>query len=216
MHQRTSEITTLLFDWDGTLVDSARLGLIAFQKSFATLGLPFDEATYEATYSPNWYSIYEAMNLPPEKWELADELWVHHYGEQSAALVEGGRVTIDDLRRKGYRLGIVSSGSTERVCREISNLALEEIFEVVVCNEQMVEKKPHPEGLHTAMDLMKCSREQACYVGDSPEDIQMGKSANVFTIGVRSAYPTSWKLLHGDPDIYIDTLNKLCHHFGKR
>ncbi len=216
MHRRTSEINTLLFDWDGTLVDSASLGLIAFQKSFAALGMPFDEATYQVTYSPNWYSIYEAMKLPREQWDLADELWVQHYGEQSAAMVEDGRVTIDDLRGKGYRLGIVSSGSTDRVRREISNLALAEVFEVVVCNEQMVQKKPHPEGLHTAMDLMKCSREQVCYVGDSPEDIQMGKSANVFTIGVRSAYPTSWKLSNAGPDIYIDTLSKLSHHFGNR
>lgn len=213
---RTREITTLLFDWDGTLVDSARLGLIAFQKSFAALGFTFNQTIYEATYSPNWYSIYEAMKLPREKWDQADELWIHHYGEQTAELVEGGRETIQDLRRKGYRLGIVSSGSTGRVCREINALNLEGVFEAVICNEQMVRKKPHPEGLHTAMGLMKCGGTQTCYVGDSPEDVLMGKRANVFTIGVRSAYPTSWKVSSSGPDVFIESINKLSHYFDTR
>lgn len=213
MNPRTREISTLLFDWDGTLVDSATLGLVAFQKSFAALGMNFDETIYKATYSPNWYAIYEAMSLPKDKWSMADELWIHHYGEQTAALVEGACETVADLSSKGYRLGVVSSGSAARVGREISNLGLEGVFEVVVCNEQMVEKKPHPEGLHNAMTLMKCMREETCYVGDSPEDIQMGKSANVLTVGVRSAYPTSWKLISADPDIYIESLSKLSSHF---
>ena len=76
MNSRTESITTLLFDWDGTLVDSAQLGLIAFQKSFASMGLEFPQQTYERTYSPSWYSMYEAMGLPREKWEAADELWM--------------------------------------------------------------------------------------------------------------------------------------------
>src|ERR1700730_3394606 len=56
------QITTLVFDWDGTLADSASLGLAAFQKTFADLGVPFPQDVYEATYSPNWYSTYEARS----------------------------------------------------------------------------------------------------------------------------------------------------------
>ena len=70
----TSSITTLLFDWDGTLADSAHLGLAAYQKTFAQLGVAFPQEIYEAAYSPNWYSTYEALGLPREKWQLADEL----------------------------------------------------------------------------------------------------------------------------------------------
>jgi len=204
---------TLLFDWDGTLVDSAQLGLAAFEQSFAALGVAFDREIYRAVYSPNWYAVYEAMGLPKEKWQLADDLWVQHYGEQTAQPVAGAQETIIGLKQKGYRLGVVSSGSECRVAREIRELGLENFFATVVCNEQMENKKPHPEGLETAMRSLGCSSEVSCYVGDSPEDIEMGKRAGMLTVGVRSDYPTSWKLKSHQPDILIESLTELLHHF---
>lgn len=204
---------TLLFDWDGTLVDSAQLGLAAFEQSFAALGVAFDREIYRAVYSPNWYAVYEAMGLPKEKWQLADDLWVQHYGQQTAQPVAGAQETITGLKQKGYRLGVVSSGSECRVGREIRELGLEHFFETVVCNEQMENKKPHPEGLETAMRSLGCSSEVSCYVGDSPEDIEMGKRAGMLTVGVRSDYPTSWKLKSHQPDILIESLTELLHHF---
>lgn len=213
MLPKTPSITTLLFDWDGTVVDSAQLCLTAFEQSFAALGVAFDTEVYRAVYSPNWYSVYEAMGLPKEKWQRADELWVQHYGEQTAQPVTGAPETIIELKRKGYRLGVVSSGSECRVAREVSELGLESLFEVVVCNEQMETKKPHPEGLQTAMRSLGCSREESCYVGDSPEDIEMGKRANMLTVGVRSAYPTSWRVERHRPDIYLQSLTEILAYF---
>jgi pyrophosphatase PpaX len=213
MTTSTQLITTLLFDWDGTLVDSAQLGLTAFEQSFAALGMVFDHEIYREVYSPNWYSVYEALGLPKDKWERADELWTHHYGEQTAQLVDGAKQTIAELQQKGYRLGIVSSGNGSRVAREITNLGLENVFEVIICHEQMENRKPHPEGLETAMRLLNLSREESCYIGDSPEDIEMGKRAGLLTVGVRSAYPTNWKLEQSSPDIFIQSIIELLKHF---
>lgn len=206
-------ITTLLFDWDGTLADSAHLGLAAFQKTFAELGVEFAADIYEATYSPNWYSTYEALGLPKEKWEIADELWLRHYGEESAELIEGAAETILDLKQKGYRLGIVSSGNKIRVCRELNRSALAKIFETIVCHEDMVNKKPHPEGLETALRQLKSKPAESAYVGDAPEDIQMGRKLSLLTIGVRSAYPSSARLMSAAPDIYLNSLTELSNHF---
>ncbi|MDQ6652435.1 MAG: HAD-IA family hydrolase [Acidobacteriota bacterium] len=213
MNPKAASVSTLLFDWDGTLVDSAQLGLTAFEQSFAALGVAFDHDIYRRVYSPNWYSVYEAMGLPKDKWQTADELWIQHYGEQTAQLVGGAQETIFGLRRKGFRLGVVSSGSDCRVAREIKELGFDSVFEVVVCNEQMGKKKPHPEGLETAMRSLGCSADASCYVGDSPEDIEMGKRARMLTVGVRSAYPTSWKLESYSPDIFIKSLTELLDHF---
>lgn len=213
MNPKTSSITTLLFDWDGTLVDSAQLGLTAFEQSFTALGVPFDHDIYRRVYSPNWYSVYEAMGLPKDKWQTADDLWIRHYGEQTAQLVDGAMETVVELRQKGFRLGVVSSGSDCRVVREIKELGFDSMFEVVVCNEQMENKKPHPEGLETALRTIACSPEASCYVGDSPEDIEMGRRARMLTVGVRSSYPTSWKLETCDPDIFITSIVQLLDHF---
>ena len=206
-------INTLIFDWDGTLVDSAQLGLVAFEKTFSELGVPFVHAVYEAKYSPNWYSTYEALGLPKEQWQTADELWIQHYGEQSAPLLEGVGETLLALQNKGYQLAVVSSGSRSRVCREVQQSVLRDAFAVITCNDDVVHKKPHPEGLLLAMRAMKVECEACAYVGDAPEDIEMGRRGKVMTVGVRSAYPSSARVASAQPDLYLERLAELVDHF---
>lgn len=209
MKSLNQEIDTLVFDWDGTLVDSAHLGLNAFQQAFAELGYAFPLDVYEAHYSPNWYSTYEALKLPRNLWDRADELWVQHYGEQTAELFEGVGDTLSSLHRKGYKLGVVTSGSECRVSREIGLSALDRLLDVVVCNEHIINKKPHPEGLEIALRKLNKQPSQTAYVGDAPEDIEMGRRGNVLTIGVRSNYPSNTRLLNAAPDLYLETVNDL-------
>ncbi|HEX8772378.1 MAG TPA: HAD family hydrolase [Pyrinomonadaceae bacterium] len=213
MTNSTRPINTLLFDWDGTLNDSALAGFNAFQKSLDELGVPFTQAFYESNYSPNWYMMYESLRLPPEQWQRADDLWMHHYGEAPAQLVAGAHSTVIELQRRGYRLGIVTSGSQRRVTRELEEIGLSQVFQVVVCNEHIRNKKPHPEGLNEAMHRIASRPEECSYIGDAPEDIQMGKSAGVHTVAVRSTYPTSRNLLSIGPDICLDSISELLLHF---
>lgn len=213
MNSLTDPITTLLFDWDGTLFDSATAGRIAFQKTFDDLGISFTQEFYELHYSPNWYAMYETLNLAKDRWPVADELWLRHYGEQPPKLVAGAGTTILELQSRGYHLGIVTSGTERRVAREIEQLGLISSFKAVICNEHIVNKKPHPEGLEKAMSLLTSARELCCYIGDAPEDMQMGKSAGVLTVAVPSSYPTSRHLLKESPDIHLDSISGMLLHF---
>ena len=209
------KIKSLLFDWDGTLVDSAHLGLAAFEKTFNELGFTFAHAVYEATYSPNWYSTYEALGLPKELWPAADELWLRHYGEQSAPLIEGVGETLLSLQCKGYQLAVVTSGSRSRVSREVEQSVLRDAFAVIICNEDIVNKKPHPEGLVRAIDDMNVQASQCAYVGDAPEDVEMGRRGKVMTIGVRSNYPSSTRVLTAQPDLYLERIVELVNTFRR-
>jgi len=206
-------INTILFDWDGTLADSARMGFYAFDRTFQELGLPFDEAVYERIYSPNWYLMYEAVGLPRSRWQRADELWMHHYGQEAIRLVEGGRRMVLDLRRRGYRLGVVSGGSGGRVRREIESSEMLAAFEVVVCSEDTVRKKPHPEGLQMAMRAMGRPPATCAYVGDSPEDIEMSRRAGLLAIAVRSEYPGGKRIRDAGPDLFLNSVIQLLDHF---
>jgi HAD superfamily hydrolase (TIGR01509 family) len=207
-------VLNLLFDWDGTIVDSAQLGLNAYQKAFSELDFTFSEEIYEAHYSPNWYQTYEALGLPKEKWARADDLWRFHYDHQTPAIIEGAAETLKSLRNKGYRLGVVTSGNDDRVRREAGHFGLEDLFEVFVCHEHITQRKPHPEGLLLALAGLKCHPEECAYVGDAPEDIQMGKRANIMTVGVRSNYPSNARLLSLAPDIYLESLTELSSYFS--
>ena len=213
MTDTTHSINTLIFDWDGTLNDSAVNGFAAFQKSLHELGVPFTEEFYEAHYSPNWYTMYETLALPRDQWQRADDLWVHHYGEAPARLVDGARATVIELHQRGYRLGIVTSGNHCRVTRELEQTELAQVFKVVVCTEHIVNKKPHPEGLEQAMSLIGARPRECSYIGDAPEDIHMGKGAGVHTVAVRSAYPTSKNLSSAAPDISLDNISELLLNF---
>lgn len=210
---RTRAIKTLLFDWDGTLNDSADNGFRAFEKSLQYFDVAFDRAFYDSHYSPNWYTMYEALRLPREHWQRADNLWIEHYGTAQSQLIPGAKETLIELHGRGFRLGIVSSGSDCRVVRELKEHELEPLFDVVVCNEQMTNKKPHPEGLEHAMHLLNVEPEACAYIGDVPEDIEMGRNARVLTIGVKSEYPSSRRLASARPDIHLKTIDELRLYF---
>ena len=115
----------------------------------------------------------------------------------------------------GYRLGVVTSGSEPRVSRELDMSALRGLVDVVICNEHIVKKKPDPEGLELALRKLKSSPDESAYVGDAPEDIEMGKRGNVLTIGVRSDYPSNSRLMTAKPDIYLDRITELRNHFTR-
>jgi len=202
-------IDTILFDWDGTLVDSAQLSFEAFRNALCDLGIAVEFEVYERIYSPNWYGMYQALQLPKGKWPEADNLWIRHYGRGTSSLVQGGRLVLEELGQRGYGLGIVTSGSRLRVKREINALGLAETFRIVVCNEDVTNKKPHPEGLEKAMERLDKLPEVCCYVGDSPEDIEMGKRANIRTIGIPGGYPSSKRLPTTNPDFCFESITRL-------
>lgn len=206
-------IDTILFDWDGTLLDSASIAFRAFRKALADLGITLETELYERIYSPNWYGMYQTLELPEHRWQEADELWTKHYGTTIVPLVEGGRDVLSELTRRGYSLGIVTSGSRVRVLRELAGLELLEMFRAVVCTEDVIQKKPHPEGLTVAMQRLEKKPEFCCYVGDSPMDVEMGKSAGMQTIGIVGDYPSGKMLRSSNPDFCFDSVRQLLAHF---
>jgi HAD superfamily hydrolase (TIGR01549 family) len=208
-----NRVDTVLFDWDGTLVDTAQAAFDAFQKSFRDLGIQFDFDLYERIYSPDWRRMYQMLQLPVDKWQEAEDLWLHYYGLQASEMVCGARQALNELSGAGYSLGIVTSGSQLRVQCEIEKFGLAEVFRAVVCNEDVTNKKPHPEGLETAMSRMGKRHKVCCYVGDCPEDVEMGKRAGVLTIGICGRYPNSRNVKNSNPDFYFESILQLLEHF---
>jgi len=204
---------TILFDWDGTLIDTAQASFDAFQKSLRDVGIEIDFGLYERIYSPDWRAMFRSVRLPPERWLETEDLWLRHYGQEIPEMLPGARQTLMGFTRAGYNLGIVTSGSRSRVRRELSSLGLAGAFQVVVCSEDVVNRKPHPEGLETAMSRIRKLREFCCYVGDSPEDVEMSKRAGIRAIGILSQYPNSKKILHSDPDLVLESISDLLPHF---
>src|SRR5512142_1661578 len=96
-------VSTLLFDWDGTLVDSALSSYLTFQKALAHIGIPFTWEQFEAHFTTDWHRMYEAVGVSAAQFDDVDAAWKRSYPCVSYQAVEGTQDTLATLRRRGYR-----------------------------------------------------------------------------------------------------------------
>jgi len=203
-----SRLRAVLFDWDGTLVNSADLTYRCYERLFGRFGVGFGRDEFERTYSPDWYATYRALGLPESEWEAADRLFVEVYAAERAELLPGVPATLDQLGARGLLLGIVTSGSRQRVSRELEALGVHTRFDAVVCREDSVQRKPHPEPLLVALQALGVGTGEAVYVGDSPEDVAMARSAGVLSVGIPGGFPNREALQAARPDMVAGSLQE--------
>jgi len=202
----SARLQAVLFDWDGTLVNTAEASYRCYEKLFGSYGIAFDRDAFRRTYSPNWHLTYSALGLAEERWAEADKRWLSHYCEEEIVLIEGARDALLRVRAAGLRAGLVTSGDRVRVSRELADLGMAELFEVLVCAEDTVRRKPHPEPLLLALQRMRLGAAEAVYVGDSPEDVQMAQAAGVRTVGIPGGFPNREALAAARPDVLEESL----------
>jgi len=197
-------LRAVLFDWDGTLADTAEASFRCYVRMFADLGIPFDREAYRRTYSPDWYHTFRCVGLPEESWADADERWLRYFAEETVALIDGAREALEALARRGVTRAIVTSGSRPRIERELVAHGLH--FADVVCGHDTPRRKPHPDPLHLALSRLGVAPSEAAYVGDSPEDVLMAKAANVYAVAVPGAYPNRDALAAAGADVIAEDL----------
>jgi HAD superfamily hydrolase (TIGR01509 family) len=197
----------VLFDWDGTLVDSAAASLRSYVTLFAGFGIAYGPEEFERTYSPDWHRTYAALGLPPERWDEADERWLRIYADERNALLPGAAEALLRLRDAGLAQGLVTSGSRPRVERDIARLEVAPFFDVVICGGDTTFRKPHPEPLQVALERLQVAPAEAAYVGDSPEDIEMAQAAGVHAIGIPGGFPNRAGLTASKPDVLAEDLD---------
>ena len=199
----------VIFDWDGTLVDTAEASYRCYVRMFESYSLPFDRETYARTYSPNWYHTFRCMGLAEERWAEADERWLAYFAEEKIELIDGAGEVIEALTARGIAAAIVTSGSRSRVIREIHAYGLAPHFAHCIFGSDVANKKPHPEALLLCLERLKVEPEHAVYVGDSPEDVAMARAAGVFSVAVPGPYPNREALLAVGADVIVESLREL-------
>ena len=198
----------VLFDWDGTLVDSYEADSSAFLAMFKEMGIPWGLEELDRHYSPNWYRVYRAAKLPRARWDDADRAWRRQYAKHSPQLIAGARQVLVRLGRV-HHLGLVTSGDRDRVTRQLRAFRLTQLFGARVCSGDTPEKKPHPAPLRLALQKLRLEPAACVYVGDSPEDLQMAKSAGVRAIAVLGRFPTEKRLRAARPDFLLGSIREL-------
>ena len=207
--QDSSKLKGVLFDWDGTLLNSHAADTAAYLAMFRAMGIPWGMAELEEHYSPNWYRVYRSALLPKSKWAMADRIWRANYAAQRPKLIPGVRRVLTHVGRQ-HRLGLVTSGDRDRVHKQLKDFALWDAFAARVCNGDTRQRKPHPAPLQLALRRMRLAPETTVYVGDSPEDLQMARSAGVrAAIAVLGPFPTEKRLRAAKPDALLESILEL-------
>jgi HAD superfamily hydrolase (TIGR01509 family) len=198
----------VLFDWDGTLLDSYHADSQAFLAMFRAMGVNWGLDELEQHYSPDWYAVYRAAKIPKERWDEADQVWRAFYAKHPSKLMTATRKVLGQLNRR-HTLGLVSSGDRDRVSRQLREFRLTRVFRTRVLGGDTKEKKPHPAPLLKALREMNAEARHCVYVGDTPEDVEMARAAGVRAIAVLGPFPTEKRLRAARPEILLEGLEEL-------
>jgi pyrophosphatase PpaX len=200
----------VLFDLDGTVVDSGGIILASMRHATKTVLAReiADEELMAAVGGPGLEDQMRAFS--PER---VDEL-VRVYRAHNEPLHDvleccaGMDTLIAELSGQGRRLGLVSAKRRATVALAFAQVPLGHYFDVIVGGDDTERQKPHPDPLLHALDCLAVRAEDAAYVGDSPYDMQAARAAGVYAIGV------SWGRIHQraalrDADVVVDTPEEL-------
>jgi HAD superfamily hydrolase (TIGR01509 family) len=198
----------VLFDWDGTLINSYHADSQAYLGMFRELGLSWGLEELERHYSPDWYAVYGAAGIPESQWDRANDLWRVHYAKHPSKLVSGARQVLQRLSRR-HALGLVTSGDRARVSRQLREFRLTRAFRARVCGGDTPEKKPHPAPLLMALRKMHLDVQECVYVGDTPEDLEMARAVGMRAIAILGPFPTEKRLRAAKPEFLLKKLEDL-------
>src|SRR5260370_39688293 len=107
--KRNQPAEGVLFDWDGTLIDSYHADTSAYLAMFKEMGIAWGLRELEKHYSPNWYEVYRAATLPRKHWNDADRSWRAHYAKHRPPLIAAPRRVLSRFAGP-HPLSLVPSG----------------------------------------------------------------------------------------------------------
>lgn len=209
--KRLKKIKVVLFDLDGTVIDTIDLITASFR--FATkqvLGATFpDDVLLQNLGTP---LIYQMEFFSPEKAAELVKIYRQHnhaYHDEMIKEYPGVKETLRVLRERGYRLAIVTSKSGSLARRGLAAFDLELLFEIFISADDTIEHKPLPAPILAAVTKLKSMPDKAIYIGDSPHDIKAGKAAGVLTAAALWGPFPPKRLLAEEPDIVLSKITDL-------
>jgi pyrophosphatase PpaX len=199
--------SSVLFDLDGTLIDSVELIVRSFGHATTThLGRVLDRT-----------AIVRTIGLPLERTmeELApgrgaalvatyrEYMRAHH--DTLVGLFPGVAELLAALRARGYRLGIVTSKGRPAAGLAFALCGLDALVDVTICAEDTARHKPLPDPLLAAAARLGTPPGRCLYVGDTPHDLQAARAAGMLAVAATWGAGTADELAAESPDLWLDT-----------
>jgi len=223
-----ADTQTILFDLDGTLIDTTHLILRCFDHSWEkvcgrihprealieTFGIPLREAMRRLVAGTGGLSDGEFGESDLVERLLAEyRLFNATNHDALAQPFPNARLVIEELRTRGYSIGVVTSKSRELAGRGLRLCVLDDLIDGAVFLEDTERHKPDPAPIFAALEKLNASPQRGAYIGDSRHDIIAGRAAGVRTIAALwGPFPRA-ELERERPDHLAESINDLLDIF---
>jgi pyrophosphatase PpaX len=213
-------IRTVLFDLDGTLIDSLRLILDSYHHTLAQHGFPArtDSEWLKGVGTPLRVQLAEWRNDPGTLEAMIAtyrEYNLEHH-DRMVTVYPGVLDAVREIKARGLQTGLVTSKNRHGALRGLSLVGLEALMDMLVCADEVTNPKPHPEPVLKAVSLLGADPATTVYVGDSVHDMNSGRAAGVLTAAALWGPFSRDQLQSTKPDYWLETPADLVKLVGSR
>jgi len=206
-------IRGVVFDFDGTLVDSMKKIFEALNEALNKRNLPTIDLNLLGRMAGRPISdiISARMYVPEPTIKTIENDVFKAYVEfckVHCQLLPNVENTLKVLKSKGIKLGLLTTTPRKPLKAVLRKLAIRDYFDIMLAKED-AKSKPDPDGLRQIVTKFEIGADECLYVGDSPIDILTGKAAGIRTIAIATGVTTMEQLKENTPDIIITDLEQL-------
>jgi len=207
------KLNTILFDLDGTLIDTNEIIIKSFEAVFKEHfpKLTFTRNKILTFIGPTLYQTFGNYTKSPFKMEAMVQSYRKYYRENEFdyfRIYPGVLETLSLLKEKGYNLGVVTSKYKEAAWPSFTHYNLQDLFTVFVALDDVNEPKPNKEPILKALSQFN-NVNKAIMIGDNRGDILAGKNANIYSAGVAWSLKGSSHLMEAKPDFILKDMNDI-------
>ena len=214
MNNQNTPYSLLVFDWDGTLIDS--IEQITSSLQAASKIVCNEEISEDAARSVIGLGLQEAVERlhPDKEMSLVEKMadtYRHHYLHENdipSNLFEGVTEMLAELKGKGFTLAIATGKSRSGLDHSIAEHDVAHYFSTTRCAGEY-RSKPHPEMLQGIVNDTRTKLEHTLMIGDSEHDLMMANNAGVSSVAVTHGAHTADRLMEHKPLLCLDRVSDL-------
>jgi phosphoglycolate phosphatase len=206
-------VRLVIFDWDGTLMDSETQ--IVHAMSCAIADLQLEPRSADQCRDIIGLGLHEAINaLFPDRSDAFVARFVERYRHHwfaishTSELFPGARETLQVLQEAGFLLAVATGKGRQGLDRVLSHTGLGGVFAATRCSDE-TQSKPHPRMLEEILQQLGIQAQQALMVGDTEYDMAMARQAGVYPVAVSYGVHERQRLLRHQPLVCLDTITEL-------
>jgi phosphoglycolate phosphatase len=205
--------SAVIFDWDGTLMDSTHTIVTAIQNACADLSLPVpaaEQASWVIGLSLE-SALYRCVpDLTADQYPQFIERYRHHFfaRDPDIKLFDGVEPLLSTLKQRNVTLGIATGKSRVGLDRVLQAKRLSTMFHATRCADES-ESKPHPAMLLQLLEEFRLQPESVVMVGDTTHDIHMATAAGIDSMAVTYGAHPKQTLLEAEPTVMVSSVRDM-------